>query len=743
MSILLAYMHSRLAIFPLLFLTLAFQASDDSILKNYKIAQELHNAGKREEAETKFKIALAEAYGRLGKILLAEDNYYKAVNAFERAVAKDAVSGPILIDQATAYFHIQQYQKAIDPLRKVIAANSHGPLPHQLLGKVYFMLRQFDQAAGELEIALKYTPADLDISYTLALTRLKQKRPAAAQQIFSSMLRKLGSRPEVHTIIGKAYRETGYLDEALDEFKKTIKLDPRYPRAHYNLGLTYLLKDGSLKMKEAGDEFKTELSINPEEFLALFNLGLVYVVERNFEAGAKLLEKAVLIKPQNPGPYLFLGNAYHGMGRFEKAIECFRKSMTLDPNLDKTNTQASEAHFLLGQSLFRIGRTEEGERELEIAKELKVKALSVDRDKVVAYLKSEENNKVVPPGAGDEEHTLSPPRKTEVKFKDSTLYYSGIVAKIHNQLGQISAARGNFSASIEQFSAAIEWDERLKGVQYNLGLAYFKSELFKEAITPLESEVKYDATNISAKHLLGMCYFMTDDFTRASLLLKEVLPLRTNNVGLYYTLSLSLIKEGKVSEANDTIRKMLEINGDSPQVHILLGQMHHAQNDDEKALEELRKASQMDKRLPMAHYYSGLIYIKLSKFDEAAREFEAELTINPKDFQAKYHLGFVFLTTGQTARGISIMKEVLEIRPNFADARFEIGKALLLQGEVKGAIEMLETAIKLGPDKPHIHYQLGRAYLAGGRETDAQKYFESYKQLKDKERNRTNLPTNK
>jgi len=146
----------------------------------------------------------------------------------------------------------------------------------------------------------------------------------------------------------------------------------------------------------------------------------------------------------------------------------------------------------------------------------------------------------------------------------------------------------------------------------------------------------------------------------------------------------------------------------------------------------------MDGRLPMAHFYSGMIYIKMGKFNEAAREFEMEIALNPKDDQAKYHLAFVLLASGEAERGIGLMRGVVAAMPDYADARFELGKALLQQGDVKGAIENLEAALRLGPDKPHIHYQLGRAYTLAGREADAQKCFETFKRLKDKERNRVN-----
>lgn len=734
-------MYSCLVLLPLLFLTVAFQAANDSIQRHYKAAQDFYSAGKSDKAVAEYKTALGESYGGLGKILLAEGEYQRAFKALDRAVSSHNVSESVLIDFATACFYIQQYEKAIGPLQKALAANPRSAPAHHMLGKVHFMLGQFDKAASHLDIALKFAPTDFDIGYTLALARLKQKQLPATQQIFTQMIRSLGDKPEVHILIGRAYRETGYLDEAIEEFKKTIALNPKHPGAHYCLGMSYLLKDGTLKIKEAAVEFRAELALYPEEFLAIYNLGLACVVERKYEEAVTLLEKAARLRPQNPDVYLFLGNAYHGLSRFERAVESFNKCIALNPDLDKTSIFAAEVHFLLGRSLVRVGRPDDGEKHLLAARELKAKALTTDRDKLDAYMKAEEY-KGAQSRQADKELIAAglnaPDPRMKEKLKQPEAFYTNLVAGIHNQLGLLEAERRDFQTAAEQFRSAAEWDASLRDINYNLGLACYKAELYKAAIPPLESEVKINPTNIPARHLLGMCYFMADDYVKASELLSEVVPAKPNNVSLYYTLSISLIKQGKVKEANEVIQKMLVMGGDSSQIHILLGQAHYAQNDDAKALDELKKAVAMDDRAPMAHYYSGLIYTKMGKLDEAARELEAELAINPKDNQAKYHLAFVLLSNQQADRGMKLMREVIEFKPDFADARFELGKALLGRGDVKEAIESLEAAVRLGPDKPHIHYQLGRAYTAAGREMDAQKCFETFKQLKDKERNRTN-----
>ena len=72
------------------------------------------------------------------------------------------------------------------------------------------------------------------------------------------------------------------LGDAAEEFKKAIAIDPRYPRAHYYLGMTYLLDEGQSKIGEALEEFKIEVAANPDEFLGNYYLGVVYNFQRQW-----------------------------------------------------------------------------------------------------------------------------------------------------------------------------------------------------------------------------------------------------------------------------------------------------------------------------------------------------------------------------------------------------------------------------------------------------------------------------
>jgi tetratricopeptide (TPR) repeat protein len=480
------------------------------------------------------------------------------------------------------------------------------------------------------------------------------------------------------------------------------------------------------------------LANNPDEFFAHYYLGIAATVERDWPAAIGYLQRAAQLQPDNPDPYFFIGQAFQGLDKHEQAIEAFKKSIALNPNLKHNDYQVTNAHYRLGQALMKVGLTTEGGKELKIAADLKSAAFKRDEAKLQAFTANEGSKLselVAPEGltpAAPAGHAI-----TLALLQKETDFYTKVIAAAHNNIGLLRAERLDFRAAADQFKLASKWDPQLDGLNFNWGLACYKAELYREALLPLENDLKAHPEKLATKQLLGLSYFMTDNYSRASALLTEVVASKPSDAALYYPLALSLINEQKTNEANHFIQQMVALGGNSPQLHILLGRASYDQGDLAKALEELQSALSLDNKVLLAHFHSGVIYLKLGKFAEAQKEFEAELVLNPNDLHAKYDLGYVLLAGQETERGIALMREVSLLKPEFADAHYELGKALLQKGDIDKAIVSLEKAARLDPAKAHIHYQLGRAYLAAGRKGEGDGQIEISKQLKEKERNQT------
>lgn len=734
-------MYLRSAFLPLLLTFLTFQAQGDLFRRHYEAAQTYHRAGNFAAAEAEFKIILAESYLLLGRVYSAQNRNQLAADTLTLATSIRPGTTEGLVDLSIAYFQTGQFAKAVEPLRRAVAADAKNAAAHHMLGKSYFMMGDFEKAVAELETALKLSPNDYDAEYTLGLAFLKKKDLPKAKQLYGQMVQRLGNRPALRVLVGRAYRETGFLPESIEEFKAAIALDPRFPRVHYYLGLTYLYKDGAARMRDAMEEFKVELNANPEEYFANYYLGILYIMDRKFDEAIGLLEKAVRKQPDNPDPYFHLGQAYQGAGKHQQAVEVLQKTIALTPKLDHNDYQVTTAHYRLGQSLIKTGRTAEGEKELQLSAELKSKGFKMDEKKVGAFLSgtpapAQEGNLVKAEGVVAEPTALDSTTILKLKSEETTL--SKIAAAAHNSIGLLRAEQQDFREAAVQFAAAAKLNPSQPGLNYNLGLAYYKSESYQDAIPALENELKVDPNNIGIKQLLGMSYFAVQNYARASALLEEVVAVKTQDAGVFYPYALSLLKDGKIEAATKAIEQMVTVGANTPELHILLSQANYERGDVAKALEELRAALAIDDKVRLAHFYSGLIYLKDGKLDLAAREFESELALSPNDLQAKYHLGFVILAQQQTERGIKIMREVIRERPDFADAYYELGKALLQQGDVKGSVENLETSAKLKPNQPHVHYQLGRAYMAAGRKKEGESQLEISRELKEKARTKGN-----
>ena len=724
-----------------LLLPLLYQSPQDTIRRHYESAETARHAGNLEAAESEYAAILGEGYQRLGRIHSARSEYQLALTVLEPAQKYRPHSPELLVDLAVAYFGAQQYEKALIPARRALALAPDNVGARQMLGKTYFMLGDLEKSIAELEAAARLAPNDIDVVYTLSIAYLRNRQPGPARQLYNSLIKSFGEKPQLHVIIGRAYRQSGLLPEAVEEFKKAIALDPRFPRAHYYLGITYLLDEGQGKTREALEEFKIEVAANPDEFFANYYLGVVYNFQRQWDLAITFLEKASSIQPNNPDPYFQLSQAYQELNSHDRAIEVLRKTIALNPNLGHNKGQVTTAHHRLAQSLLKTGQTEAGKKELQIASDLKAQAFKLEQERQpgAAGMAGAPDKDLLDTGAEDNNRSRSNDLNETAKqeLQSSEGYYKKVIGAAHNNIGLLRAERQDFIGAAEQFSQAANWDPEQDGVNYNLGLAYYKSQSYKQAVPALEKELKTHPENRPIATLLGMTYFRLGHYAQAAQWLNKVVDARAD-INTTYALASSLIKVRNKGAADSLIDQIGTTAANAPQHHLLLAEKYAAAGASAKAVAELSHSVVTRSDAPLVHYYAGLLYLKLGKREDAVREFERESVLNPTDIQAKYTLGNLFLEARNVERGLALIHEIIRMRPDLAEARYTLGRALLKKGDIPGAIDNLERASKLEPDTPEFHYELGQAYLAAGRKTEGKNQIEISEQLRSRNQTRTN-----
>ena len=541
--------------------------------QRYEAAQQLVRAGKLAEAETELKAILAAQYRRLMKTYGALQKREPALEAAQAATNYQSTDSDLLIEMAMVYLEAAQFDKALEPLLKAAQLQPNNADVHKTLGKTYFALADYEKSAKALEVAVKLAPKDFNSTYTLAITYLQQRQFTAARRVFDSMIAEFGEHPQIHIAIGRAFREAGRLPEAIEEFKRAIALNSQFPGAHYNLGLAYLWNEGGAAVANAEEEFKIELAANPNDFFSNYYLGITCIFQRKWEPAIDFLRTASRIQPNNPDPYFQLGQVYQELKKHDQAIDVLKKAIDLNPNLPHNKFQVTTAHYRLAQSLLQTGQTEAGRKELQVAAELKARAFEITQS-----LSSKQSTMGASrvPDENDQKTQASLDQKTRSELEANEAQLTKIISALHNSLGLVQAGRQNLAGAAGEFRLAKKWNPQQAGLDYNLGLAYFRAELYREALAPLESEIKSNPANTQARWLLGLSYFKTQEYSKATELLHDVLTSGSTNVELCYALASSLIKQQKIEAAEHAIEQMAVLTGTTPRLSQVRDELEEA-----------------------------------------------------------------------------------------------------------------------------------------------------------------------
>ena len=699
----------------------------------FQSAQTFQVAGDYEKAASAYREAIAGALQHLGNLRVSHKEYAEGVELLSRAVKVDPMRVAIRVDLAIGHFASSDLEKAKSEVEASLQQDPKDVRALSLAGKIYFLRGEYQQAAERLQLALDLQQ-DLDTGYLLALADLQLKNPAPASVIFDEMLASAKHKASAHVLVGLAYRETGYLDQAASHFLKAMELEPKKPRVRSALGVTYFLQ-GAANYAKARKEFLAELAITPEEYTSLYYLGVIAESEKRPDEAEKWFAKAAAAHPGEAEALFRLGQAYFDEGKFDEAAPALQKALSTAAHPGDLADPAL-AHELLGKALEKLGRVKEAGAEAaqlrnpqqqavpESPRESASSGVFGEAPKVGLSSTQELRSLLLQAPGGAESPNA---REAEYVRRTSTL-----LGEAYDNLGVIDARASRYGEAADEFAEAARWNPKIERLDHNWGLAAFRAQHYDQGIAPLERELRRTPGDAAVRQMLGLSYYMTDQFTKGAETFRPILEKLPDNPGLLYAAGVSLLRSGDSATGGKILSQMLEHGSNTPEMHLMIGQAYYEQSRFLDALAEFGQALEINPRVPEAHYSTGMIYIKQGKLDEAAQEFNAELALDAKSASAKYQLAYIRLQQHQTEEAVRLLNDVLAQKPSYGDAHYQLGKALLDQGDASGAIQHLEAATRLQPAQSYGYYQLSLAYRRVGRVEEAEKALRTYQELKDK-----------
>jgi TolB-like protein len=162
--------------------------------------------------------------------------------------------------------------------------------------------------------------------------------------------------------LGWAHDINGNYVEAYELAQHAISLDPRYPPAHFALGVVCMW---TRRRNRAISCFQEAITLNPSYAAAYAVLGQMHLYRGHPEAAIELAEKAIRLSPKDPRLFIWLpalAGAHYQLRNYAEAVEAGQRSWMLN-----RNWPAGLRYVVAG--LAKLGRIEEASaavRELKL-----------------------------------------------------------------------------------------------------------------------------------------------------------------------------------------------------------------------------------------------------------------------------------------------------------------------------------------------------------------------------------------
>jgi Flp pilus assembly protein TadD len=257
---------------------------------------------------------------------------------------------------------------------------------------------RFDEAVAMLSELVRCSPEDADANYHLGLAYFRSERPREARPYLERATQLSARSPQAWKALGLTLLKIRDYPPASTALGKACDLDPKDEDTCYLLGRSLYIQG---RYDEAVGPFEEALqaappashgSVHRAAALNLAELGRTEDAERHFLDAVRLYRRG----PGQPDPRIDYGAFLIGQGRAQESVKILNAAVAGSPSSARAQAELGRAfleldrpadaagplkrslelepdgwpvRMMLGKTYLRLGRVQEGERELKLGQE--------------------------------------------------------------------------------------------------------------------------------------------------------------------------------------------------------------------------------------------------------------------------------------------------------------------------------------------------------------------------------------
>jgi tetratricopeptide (TPR) repeat protein len=557
------------------------------------------------------------------------EDFDAALRDLTLAIERGADKAKALAGRGWAHMARKQYDEALRDFSESLKLEPQQPWVLERRALLYLARGEIDKAAHDFLWAenLNHTPTE-----TLAVAgmiHLANGNPEAAVEACLQAIDRDDSDRSVGLILACAYTALHKWNEALQEADRLSANDPDQP-------IVLILK------------------------------AQIYMASGDYGKAIAIISSAIHAHPQALDLYLLRGQLGLQTGRFEKALEDFKKALKGSNNLRATVGLAF-AHSRLGHWDRAMEVVRPAEHEPELARH-------------VAYLRG---------------YCLA---RKRCDLKAIAQFTKALKLLDKPSPPAISRTGTGPEGTNSQVSFRLmPLTEQLNPVAVFMERAYAYARLrrFREAVADLDSAISMKPSEYE---------------------------LHLDRAKLY-------LEMGDAKNAIDDCNKALELNPKAPKAYFLRGRSHVENGNPNLALADLAVAGKLEPRNVEVIRQQVLAHHALNQIDLALEDCSRILCFEPQSAIGYFGRGVCYLEKEEWLRAIADLNQATALDPSYVEALLKRSYAYQMVNNTESALSDLNEAIRLAPANEELYQARAIANFRAKRYGDALEDIEKFQKL--------------
>jgi tetratricopeptide (TPR) repeat protein len=377
---------------------------------------------------------------------------------------------------------------------------------------------------------------------------------------------------------------------------------------------------------------RTRLAVFLVVIMCIAMLAKTSLQLRHWKNTRTLFDHAAKVTRNNPMAATILGSLLAQEGRFDEAIQHFRRAL-------RYNSGYAEAHFFLGYTLDKQGRLEDAVEEYR--KALRFKPMQEQTHIFLAISLAKQK-----------------------KLEEAAFHYRQSIkinpdsAVAQNNLARVLHSLGDFKLAVEHYENALRIDPKLAIAHNNFGILLIQRGELVKGEKHLREALRLKPENIETEFNLALALNQQRRWDEAAVLFKKISSNYANDPKARYEFGLALYRLNKVREAMSEFASAILIQPDFSDAldglaWILSTDTRPSFRNGKEAVPMAERASQLTGRNdPIKLRTLAAAYAEVGRFDEAISTINEAKTVAAKVNQPddKYELMLERFLSGESWR---------------------------------------------------------------------------------------------